>query len=343
MSCGLGAIVLVFMLVKYKVDTIEIQDDVLHQEQADLLELEIAQLEDRKTKLRNAIAALEKLKAETSSVIQRTSNQLSEAQSKLTTEKQEAAEHRLELETIKKSIAKRKPLKKSDVVADQNLGEENYLIGLKVEGRRIAILVDSSASMTDELLLDIIRRKNASDNYKRAGPKWRRTKRIVRWLLARLPSSSQVDVIVYGAKGRSLGPRGWKNARDSGALGVILKELELFIPGGPTNLEAGLSSVSGATDVYVITDGLPTIGDSNYRSLNPFASCSALWGKSNRISGPCRRALFKHTISNSTLRPSTKVNVILLPIEGDPEASAAYWSWASATGGLMIAPAESWP
>ena len=48
-------------------------------------------------------------------------------------------------------------------------GEEDYLLGLKVEGRRIAILIDRSASMTDERLIDIIRRKVRTDAEKRAG------------------------------------------------------------------------------------------------------------------------------------------------------------------------------
>jgi hypothetical protein len=38
-----------------------------------------------------------------------------------------------------------------------------------------------------------------------------------------------------------------------------------------------------------------------------------------------------------------KVNVILLPIEGDPQASPEFWNWTASTGGLLISPAESWP
>ena len=38
------------------------------------------------------------------------------------------------------------------------------------------------------------------------------------------------------------------------------------------------------TDVYLITDGLPTAGTGGYRSLNPFSDCSALWGGATSIS-----------------------------------------------------------
>jgi hypothetical protein len=343
MSCGLGAIILVFMLVKYNVDTTDIGDKAVHQEQTDLLEREITQLENREAALRLSIAKLESLNTQSSKAIQRTSEQLSKIQSNLATKTQEAQKRREDLEVIKNKIAKIKPAETSDVIDDQNTGEENYLIGLKVEGQRIAILIDSSSSMTDELLLDVIRRKNLPDIQKKTGPKWQRAKRIVKWLLARLPARSEIDVVSYSGKAQSLGRAGWKSARDSGALGDVLKELDALVPHGPTNLEAGLKSVSRATDVYLITDGLPTIGDSNFRSLNPFAACSALWGRSNRISGACRGKLFEHTIAHSSLKKSTKVNVVLLPIEGDPLASVAYWSWTSATGGLMITPAEDWP
>jgi hypothetical protein len=63
-------------------------------------------------------------------------------------------------------------------VQEDRGGEENYLMGIKVAGRHIAVLFDSSASMTDEMLLDIIKRKNDSVENKKRGPKWLRTKKL---------------------------------------------------------------------------------------------------------------------------------------------------------------------
>ncbi len=99
---------------------------------------------------------------------------------------------------------------------------------------------------------------------------------------------------------------------------------------------------SGATDLYLITDGLPTTGDSRYAGLNPFAACSSLLGRSNTISGECRVRLFRQTLKDTSLG-GVKVNVILLPIEGDPDAVNEYWAWAATTGGLLISPAGNWP
>jgi hypothetical protein len=37
------------------------------------------------------------------------------------------------------------------------------------------------------------------------------------------------------------------------------------------------------------------------------------------------------------------VNVILLAMEGDPQAAPAYWVLALRTGGSLLAPSEDWP
>ena len=51
--------------------------------------------------------------------------------------------------------------KKTDIIKIENKGEENYILGLKVEGRKIIILLDASASMTNEKLIDIIKINHA--------------------------------------------------------------------------------------------------------------------------------------------------------------------------------------
>ena len=166
----------------------------------------------------------------------------------------------------------------------------------------------------------------------------------MRWLLARVPKTSQLAVISYNGSVKSLGSGHWLKADNPATLQALYSELDAIVPEGATNLQKGLQAVSGrgATDLYVITDGLPTVGESRYASLNPFASCSSLLGKSSTISGVCRVKLFRQTIKDSNLG-SMKVNVILLPIEGDPDAVNEYWGWAALSGGLMISPAVNWP
>ena len=336
MSCGLGAVVLVFMLVKHNVGNSITETDLLT---GDIQRLELQQEELQQTleQLKNISQSEEDKIAQLRAKLTQLEQSLSQKNRNLTQKKDQLA-------ALKNDISNRPIAQKDDLVEDDRGGEENYLMGLKVEGRRIAVLIDSSASMTDEKLLDIIKRKNGSAAGKKRGPKWLRTRKTVRWLLARAPKTSQLTVISYNASVKSLGQANWLKVDNATTLATLYSELDAIVPEGATNLQKGLQAVSGrgATDLYVITDGLPTVGESRYASLNPFASCSSLLGKSSTISGECRIKLFRQTIKDTNLS-GVKVNVILLPIEGDPDSVKEYWGWAALSGGLMISPAVNWP
>ena len=336
MSCGLGAMVLVFILVKYDVSDSNAEANNLVAE-VRLLESQQVRLQQTLDQLRNTSQTqTEKIKKLKEKIVQ-IKQGISKKESNLKNKKGE-------LTALKNSIATRPIAHKDDLIEDDRGGEVNYLIGLKVEGRRIVVLIDSSASMTDEKLLNIIRRKNSSTQNKKQGPKWLRTKKIVRWLLARTPKVSQLSVLAFNDSIHSLGKSKWVTVNTDRILKDFYEKLDSIVPTGATNLHKGLQAVSrlNATDLYIITDGLPTTGESNYAHLNPFSGCSSLLGNSKSISGECRVKLFRQTVKDASLA-DVKVNIILLPIEGDPSAVNEYWSWAASTGGLVISPAVTWP
>jgi len=336
MASGLGAIILVLIIVK--------QDVGKASPEANLLQADLARLEEVDARLKKSLVGLNQ-------GAMGEMRGITDIQAKIATLKAEVlkvsdmiSRKQVALSSVRNTIKNAPIAKTDDVVADDKGGEENYVIGLKVEGRRILFLIDSSASMTDEKLITIIRRKNTSDAEKKRGPKWQRTKRIVRWLLARAPKSSQVAVVAYNRKAMVLAG-GWFNSRNSKAIGRLYSDLDKLVPTGSTNLQLGLQKAAtlAPTNIYLVTDGLPTEGQSRYASLNPFAACSSLLGKSTNISGACRIKLFRQTILESASAKSVRLNVVLLPIEGDPQAAPAYWAWAASTGGLLISPAASWP
>lgn len=337
MSCGLGAVVLVFMIVKHHVDNSALESELLTSE---LEELRVQEAEAQSTldQLTQEIAAQDASIEDAAEAASEAEQEKRKAFNNL-----RAAERNLT--DLEEEVKKIEPQKADDVIETVQGGEENYVIGLKVEGRKILILLDASSSMTDEILIDVIRRKASGPQAKRSGPKWQRAIRVVQWLAARLPKSSEVALVVFNEKAKTVGSASWVRARDASGLGQVLSRLRKVTPDGPTNLQSGLDAVRRMkpTDIYLITDGLPTTGNSRYVSLNPFADCNSLLGKSNTISGKCRLKLFLQSLDDSPLPANVTVNVILLPIEGDPEASGAYWQWASATGGLLMAPAGSWP
>jgi hypothetical protein len=336
MSCGLGAIILVFMLVKHNVD-----NSVLETE---LLTADLARLQAQQKDLRSQIKTTKNQKSSIESTISSVSKDIEAIRATLQEVQNRAAAQQDKKATLEEQIKNFEIPKTPDVVEIPKQGEQEYLIGLRVEGPKIGILVDSSSSMTDQRLIEIIRRKNGTEASKKAGPKWLRTKEIVKWLLARVPLNSQVAVVAFSKNSKILSPNQWTAGNNAGGMATILTNLDHVVPNGPTNLEAGLQAMAkiGASNVYLITDGLPTLGDSSYKSLNPFADCSALWGASTTISGECRSRLFRHTVSAVKLAGAI-VNTILLPIEGDPDAANEYWLWTSSTKGLLISPAVGWP
>ena len=54
-----------------------------------------------------------------------------------------------------------------------------------------------------------------------------------------------------------------------------------------------------------------------------------------------RRKLFREAVEEiPRLMP---VNVILFPMEGDPEAASSFWRLALGTGGSYMNPSKDWP
>ena len=47
--------------------------------------------------------------------------------------------------------------------------------------------------------------------------------------------------------------------------------------------------------------------------------------------------------ASAELPANVPVNVILLPMEGDPEAAIRFWDLAMRTRGSFLAPARDWP
>jgi hypothetical protein len=324
------------MLVKQNVNDSSIELDKLNNDIKNLEE----QKENSLQTLKNVEAQLAKDAMQKAAA----KSEFEEKQSVLAQKSADAKNAAKEIETLKSNIKKIKVIKKEDLIATRQINEENYLLGLKVEGQKIALLVDSSASMTHEKLIDIIKTKNSSKKNKQQAKKWVRTKKVVEWLLARLPKSSDVIVVTFNEKAKTLGKQGWVKASDPGGLSAILSDLNSLTPEGATNLHHGLQTVNkyAPSNLYIITDGLPTKGESNYRSLNPFASCNSLLGSSSNISGKCRVKLFRQTITESA-QQNVQVDVVLLPLEGDPDALNQYWYWTAKTGGLVISPANNWP
>src|SRR5262249_50639528 len=126
-------------------------------------------------------------------------------------------------------------------------GNRHYLTGLKVRGERIVFLVDSSASMLDETVVNVLRMRNMSDDRKRLSDKWRRTIQITEWLTAHVPEQSRFQIYAFNTHPWALmkGTEGkWLDGNDVNALNGTLSALRTLVPKDGTSLENAFASLA---------------------------------------------------------------------------------------------------
>lgn len=213
-------------------------------------------------------------------------------------------------------------------------GDRQYLTGLKMGGKRILILVDASASMLGETVVNVIRRRNLSDAQKRVSRKWRQTIKTVEWLVSQLPPDAQFQLVTFNVLAkRVLGATGpdWIDTRDALTVEKSIDRLRDVVPGNGTSLIRAFTAMRDLEprpdNVYLLTDGLPTQGKSK-----PIG---------NTVTGKQRMSYFEDAIDE--LPKNIPINTILFPMEGDPFAASAYWRLTIATRGSMISPSKDWP
>ena len=121
-------------------------------------------------------------------------------------------------------------------------GDRQYLTDLKMGGKRIFILVDVSASMLDETIVGIIRRRNLKNSQKLSAPKWRQVLKTVDWLITRLPPTSKFQIYTFNDTARPLIEKTKGVWLDAGELEKIIDSLseELLTKDVPDYLRASL-------------------------------------------------------------------------------------------------------
>ena len=170
MACGFGAVTLLFLILKHNPISTEFIDLAGTSEKKILLE-EIQTGKENLIRLKNTLTITDE---NTVKIIENIKKIQEVAPIQLDTEK--------ELDVLKKQIfaleEKIQLLKEQD--NGKNIrkflgdGERQYLTGLKLSGKRIVILVDASASMLSDSIVNVIRMRNMDDESKKNSPKWRR-------------------------------------------------------------------------------------------------------------------------------------------------------------------------
>ena len=170
-------------------------------------------------------------------------------------------------------------------------GQRQYLTGIKLGGERTLILVDASASMLDELIVNIVRRKLMSPASRRDAPKWARVVRSVHWLVANLPSNKRFQVYVFNTEAQPAiagTDHQWLSTSDANQLSNAVAAIRNVTPDKGTSLHQAFAVARRLNpmpdSIILLTDGLPTQGFQPTRA--------------HTISGDDRLKLFEAAISS---------------------------------------------
>lgn len=329
-SCGLGAVILIFLIVKHNLD--------VGSNQTDDLKAQLATLIERQKDISEQTDNLRQQNSDTEQAGKSLQDQLLDAQGQLASLSRQNASEKKQNKILEGKIEEIEIAVPEDPVELTGTGPANYIIGLTVEGARIAVLIDRSTSMTYPTLDQAILAKFDTDAQRRSAPKWQRTLRITKWLITHVPAQSKFAFVGFNDKAEMLSPGvSWSSAAVQGDLNATVQNISAIAPTGGTNLEAGvrmaLSLNPKPTNIYIVTDGLPTQGS---------ASCA----RRRSITPKCRIGLLSNIsqyLARTFPRGQVPINVILLPMTGDPDALGQYWGWANVTKGVVLSPSEKWP
>ena len=346
MACGLGAVALMFIFVKeatFSPLTESFKDEILP------LEVQIENIdeliESKKNELSNVKKTINSISSDINSVKSKTDitntviDNLVNQNTNLTS---------ILEELNKKADTKYKPIEKS------------YISGCNVEGKKIILLLDSSESMLHKELVEIIRLSVQRDNIKQNTEKWIKAKQIYRWLVNNLPDGSEVMLATFN-KDLKIKPNSnkWIDSMDKIEIENHLVHLLADFPDHGTNLQQAfykLEPWKEADSIYLITDGLPTQAiepRSIKENIKNRSVSQELSFKEKKIARCMDKELvdlecrlnffnaFKDTYKD--IFRNTKLNTILLPMKGDPNASYEYSLFSKDSKGCFLTSSKDWP
>jgi len=347
MFCGFGAVVLLVLILNH--DTVSARNETFADLRAETVRLETQVLigEDGLVVANNSLQTVDrelvKMQGEAERVI-RTTRELQIEIARMSRETLASREHINRLKTDLKTLDKEQKRLGAVAAASRDAGEQvrkfkgegdrQYLTGLKVGGERVVILIDASASMLDETIVNVILRRNRDAGSRRAAPKWQRALATADWLVSNLPVSAQFQLYSFATSAQAVlaGSDGtWLQASNRADVDAAVSALHQLAPEGGTSLYQAFAAVKKLSpqpdNIILVTDGLPTQGRNKPGSTT--------------VSAEQRLKHFEQAVK--VLNGRIPVNTILLPMEGDAWAAAAFWQLAINSQGSFMTPSRDWP
>ncbi len=346
MFCGFGAVILFFMIIN--ANTYERREKINYQVtgQVTMLDVEVKEAEKLLVELKNSIQTVNDELIKTQGLAHEVVENIKQNKSQLARLDRDTLAKLKSIESLKadlKSIEEQnqrleggaeKQLEGDRLKQFAGQGQRQYLTGLKMGGERILILVDSSASMLADRIINVLRFRNLPPEERVRAAKWQQVLYTVDWITTRIPTSSHFQIYSFNEKAtptyEAEGTQ-WLDGGNGKHLNTAVQNLFNTAPENGTNLYTAFESINSLSpppdNIYLLTDGLPTKG----------ASTSF----SNKVSAKQRKKHYRKALEK--LPASVPVNIILFHMEGDPEASSEFWKLAQRTNGAFFSPSKDWP
>lgn len=347
MSCGFGAVILIYIIINHATETTgqEVNEQLL----AEIKRFE-EQVEDAQENLiviRNTAEDQEDEIVTTEEMAVRLVETIKALEAEVALLLEDGASQNESIEDLKselKDLELEAANLEGAVSADETVGtalrtvvgqgDRQYLTGMKVGGQHILILLDASASMLDNTIVNVIRRRNLSEEDKLASPKWQRAIATVEWITANMPKDANFQLFTFNADTQPAlegTENDWLKAAERADTDGVIESIANTVPTGGTSLHNAFALARNLNpqpdNIFLIIDSLPTMGvEAPRRTV---------------IESRDRVELF--TSSLDLLPNASPINVILFPMEGDPIAAPSYWRLAQITGGSFLSPPEDWP
>ena len=345
MFCGFGAVILIFLILDHNstATTLEENPDLaaevnLLREEVKVGELGLVQLRNTFSDVSFEVVTAEGLARQIQEQLETFLQELAALENSSVATEESIEQLRADVQSLEEELMR---LQASAFEQEGNSvrqflgdGSRQYLSGLFLGGQRILVLIDSSASMLDSTLVNIIRTRNMSDVRKKQAPKWQRVVKTVDWISTQLPITSRYQIWEFNEDLGSVLSSSlddWQEVADRDGLNDAIENVKEIVPANGTNMEQVFKAVAGMSprpdNIFLITDGLPTLSDR---------------GSNGTLVTPSERLeLYEDALEE--LPQGIPVNIVLLPLEGDPSAAAAFWQLAQYTQGSFITPSRDWP
>lgn len=347
MFCGFGAVILFFMIINANTHERKEKINYVVQGEVEKLDVEVLEGERHLVQLKNTIQQLDDELIQTQGRSREIIENIDINRVQLAQQRQATLTKLQTIDALKADLKSLEEARKrleggADAAQTQDdrlryfagQGQRQYLTGLKMGGERILILVDSSASMLADRIINVLRFRNLPAGERIRAAKWQQVLYTVDWIMTRIPPASKFQIYTFNETSASVYAdtnTQWLDGGNPKHLNGAVNAFYATSPEKGTSLYHAFASIDDLTpppdNIYLLTDGLPTQGASK-----PLRT---------KVAAKARKRFFRKALEK--LPTGIPVNIILFHMEGDPDAASEYWKLAQNTNGAFFSPAKDWP